>query len=320
MSPRTILITGATAGIGRATAEILASQNHTIIVASRNPQKVEESVAAIISKTGNPAVYGLVLDLGGPLEGVRDFTEKLGLLAKEKGLKIDTLVLNAGIMGASALELTADGFEKTFATNQLGHMLMTYLLLPEVLENSKSTGNLARIVILSSGTHDPVNRTGVTPPIYDIPFWLHSDPKKYDGGLAYTNSKLANAMFGADLARTLESKATVAIYDPGFIAETDFLRSLGMIKPLVGAVIRAALNFNNWWYQSPDMISTLERSTPFLAKLTVDGELVKVSGKYYCKDAEADMSVLAKDVEKQKEVREALNKVLKEKGFKWVDA
>jgi NAD(P)-dependent dehydrogenase (short-subunit alcohol dehydrogenase family) len=143
---KTILITGATAGIGYHLAKTLAV-DHKVIVASRSAAKVGDTIKEI-ADAGNTA-QGYTLNLNS-LAAIDEFLE---MFTKEQTV-LDVLVLNAGVSMPS-MELSGEGFETTFATNHLGHFYLTEKLLP-LLKKSKG-----RVLVVSSGTHDPANISGV---------------------------------------------------------------------------------------------------------------------------------------------------------------
>ncbi|KAJ3105618.1 Carbonyl reductase [NADPH] 3 [Phlyctochytrium planicorne] len=289
--------------IQTATAELLAHQHHTILIASRNPQSVDSTVRSIRAKTSNPNIHGMTLDLGS-LASVR----KVGTEIKEKGIRVDTMVLNAGIQGPARLEMSEDGIEKTFATNHLGHMYLTYLLLNHLKETSLTTKAKPRIIVVSSGTHNPLNHTGTPPPIYNPAHW--SNPPKYTPLRAYTNSKLATTLFGLHLSHHLPT----ITYDPGFISSTGLSRSIGVLQPVMGVVVRSAMRAARWWHGSPEQISSLERSAGFLAGLAADEGVVE---GYFSIDGKAEPSSEARDEGKQRELVEFCEGLLRERGFEW---
>jgi NAD(P)-dependent dehydrogenase (short-subunit alcohol dehydrogenase family) len=171
MTGKTVIVTGANSGIGRAAATALADHGARVILAVRNTQKGDDAAAQMAGTTEVRR-----LDLAS-LDSVREFA------AGWEG-PIDILINNAGIM-IPPLSRTADGFEMQFGTNHLGHFALTNLLLPEV------TG---RVVTVSSSAH----RMG------KIDFsdlnWEH---KSYNAWRAYGQSKLANLLFTAELQRRL---------------------------------------------------------------------------------------------------------------------
>jgi NAD(P)-dependent dehydrogenase (short-subunit alcohol dehydrogenase family) len=142
MEKKTILITGASDGIGKETAKTLAEQGHTVIMHGRNPEKTKKAFEEIKAATGNK---GLTYELGdfSSLAGVKVFAEKI--LSKTD--KLDVLINNAGAQFRKRNE-TVEGHEMTMQVNVLAPFLLTSLLLP-ALQNSAS----ARVVTVASAAH-----------------------------------------------------------------------------------------------------------------------------------------------------------------------
>jgi NAD(P)-dependent dehydrogenase (short-subunit alcohol dehydrogenase family) len=189
MTGKTVIVTGANSGIGRAAATALADHGARLVLAVRNTDKGE---AAASEMSGTTEVRRLDL---ASLDSVREF-------AAGWNEPIDILINNAGIM-IPPLSRTADGFELQFGTNHLGHFALTNLLLPHV------TG---RVVTVASGAH----RMG------RIDFsdlnWEH---RSYRAWRAYGQSKLANLLFTAELQRRLiaaGSEVTANAAHPGYAA------------------------------------------------------------------------------------------------------
>jgi NAD(P)-dependent dehydrogenase (short-subunit alcohol dehydrogenase family) len=173
MTDKTVIVTGANSGIGRAAATALADHGAHVVLAVRNTDKGD---AAAAQMPGSTEVRRLDL---ASLASVHEF-------AAGWDAPIDILINNAGIM-IPPLSRTADGFEMQFGTNHLGHFALTNLLLPHV------TG---RIVTVASGAH----RMGRID--FDDLNW---ERKPYRAWRAYGQSKLANLLFTAELQRRLSA-------------------------------------------------------------------------------------------------------------------
>jgi NAD(P)-dependent dehydrogenase (short-subunit alcohol dehydrogenase family) len=189
MTGKTIIVTGANSGIGRAAATALADHGAHVVLAVRN---IDKGQAAAAQMNGTTEVRRLDL---ASLESVREF-------AAGWSDPIDILINNAGIM-IPPLSRTADGFEMQFGTNHLGHFALTNLLLPHV------TG---RVVTVASGAH----RMGHVD--FDDLNW---ERKSYKAWRAYGQSKLANLLFTAELQRRLAAAGSEVIANaahPGYSA------------------------------------------------------------------------------------------------------
>ena len=189
MTGRSVIVTGANSGIGRAAAHALADAGARVVLAVRN---LDKGRAAAATMPGHPEVRALDL---ASLASVRDFA------AAWDG-EIDLLINNAGVM-VPPLTRTADGFELQFGTNHLGHFALTNLLLERV------TG---RVVTVSSTLH----RRGSID--FDDLNW---ERKPYKPWPAYGQSKLANLLFTAELQRRLTAAGSSVIATaahPGYAA------------------------------------------------------------------------------------------------------
>lgn len=197
LAGRTVVITGANSGIGRAAARALATGGARVVLAVRDPAKGHEAAAAM---TGH--VEARELDLA-DLASVRAF-------AGDLTGPVDVLINNAGVM-IPPLSRTADGFELQFGTNHLGHFALTNLLLPRIRQ---------RVVTVSSNGH----RMG------SIDFNdLNWERRPYRAMSAYAQSKLANLLFASELQRRLAKVGSPVISTaahPG-LAATNLLRPAG---------------------------------------------------------------------------------------------
>jgi len=196
MSGKTVIVTGANSGIGRAAAAAFANAGARVVLAVRDLAKGHATASAIGAPAatvgGAPEVRELDL---ASLDSIRAFA------AAWQG-EIDLLINNAGVM-APPLTRTADGFELQFGTNHLGHFALTNLLLPNV------TG---RIVTVSSGMH-LIGRIDFAD--------LNWERRRYKPWRAYGQSKLANLLFTSELQRRLTqagSPVLATAAHPGYAA------------------------------------------------------------------------------------------------------
>ncbi len=182
---RIAIVTGANNGIGYETTLAMAKYGFKVIMACRSMQKAEKARSEILQVFPQADLDVLQLDLS-DLDSVRSFALKF----KEKYSKLDVLINNAGILVYSG-KRTKEGVELQFATNHLGHFLLTKLLLDLMPDNHES-----RIVSLSSLAHKGAQ--------------IHFDDlnceRVDDRDAAYGQSKLANLMFSDELNRRLKAK------------------------------------------------------------------------------------------------------------------
>ncbi|MCF8308443.1 MAG: SDR family oxidoreductase [Bacteroidales bacterium] len=203
MPDKKILITGATDGIGRETARLLAGENHEIIIHGRSSNRVQSAVSGIKKETGNENVFGEVADFTSLKE-----VKRLSMKLKNNHDFLDVLLNNAGIINQD-YETTVDGFEKTFQVNYLAHFVLTNNLLPLLKESGQG-----RIVNVTSMIH----ATSID--MDDLQL-----QQRYSGSEAYSATKLYNILFTFKLARLLEgSSITCNCFHPGVI-NTKLLRS-----------------------------------------------------------------------------------------------
>lgn len=218
MRGKVALVTGATSGIGRVTAQELARMGAAVVIVSRKPEKVQRIVDEIRQVSGNSKVDGIVADLA-LLAQVRHAAEAF----RRRYDRLDVLVNNVGI-GASQPAITEEGIERLFALNHLSYFLLTHLLLDVVRASAP-----ARIVNVSSDAHRGLRLN------FDD---LQSERDWGQSGLrAYGRSKLANVLFTRELAQRLAGTGVTAnAVHPGMVA-TDLWRNVGgMFGPVIGAV------------------------------------------------------------------------------------
>ncbi len=240
MVGRTCLVTGATSGIGKATATGLARLGADLVLVARDPAKGQATMAEIGAATGNPRVGLLMADLSSQAS-VRQLAEEV----KRGHDRLHVLVNNAGGYWATR-HTTVDRLELTFAVNHLAYFLLTNLLL-DLLRASAP----ARIVNVTSGAQA----------IGDVHFDDLQFERRYRGQPAYNQSKLANVLFTYELARRLDgSGVTVNCVHPG-VVRTNFGRDdpgpvLRLMTPLVRPLMRTpeqGADTSVWLASSPEV-------------------------------------------------------------------
>ena len=255
-----VLITGATDGIGKATARALATGGATVVLAGRNPDKTAATVAELARSSSGP-VHGLVADLGS-LAQVRDLAGNV----RERYDRLDVLVNNAGAVFTRRAE-TVDGYERTLAVNHLAPFLLTNLLLDRLVASAT-----ARVVTVSSAGHKLAR--------LDLDD-LHNR-RRYRGMQVYAQTKLANLLFTYELARRLKGTGVTAnALHPGGVAS-----NFGAGQPgLVHRAMRLTLRFG----LSP------EQSAGYVARLAVAPEIAGITGGYFDRDRPARSSPASYD-------------------------
>jgi NAD(P)-dependent dehydrogenase (short-subunit alcohol dehydrogenase family) len=181
-SGRTILVTGVTrGGLGHYTALELARRGARVVLAGRNPDKIDDTEQAIRGQVQDADLGRLVVDLA-DLTSVRRAAAKAGSFGP-----IHVLVNNAGVM-ATPYQRTVDNLEMQMATNHFGPFLLTGLLLPQLVASED-----ARVVAVSSQMHRVARKAPLEDP--------HAEPKRYSRWPVYSESKLANLLFTYELDR-----------------------------------------------------------------------------------------------------------------------
>ncbi len=244
---KTILITGANSGIGKATATAMANLGYRVIFVARNLQKAEATKKEISNASGSSSVDFIIADLMS-LSQVRKCAETFS----QKYNSLDVLINNAGVC-LPERKITADGFEEMFQINHLSHFLLTNLLL-DVLKKSDEP----RIINVSSGGYksgkfDPEN--------------LQSE-KKFSTFGTYCNTKLLNILFTFELADRLKGTGiTVNTLHPG-VVNTNFA---GELKGILGILNRMF---------KPFLISP-EKGAATSVYLASSKEVKNISGEYF---------------------------------------
>ena len=259
---KTVLITGATSGIGLEAAVVLAQAGAKVVMVGRDPARTATALAEIQKRAGSSDVSSMLCDFSSQ-ESIR----KLAADFRAQHQRLDILVNNAGMVSPKRV-LTVDGIESTFATNHLGYFLLTNLLLDLVVASAP-----ARIVNVSSVGH----RRG-TMDFADLGF-----EKGYAIMKAYGRSKLGNILFTRELARRLKDKGvTVNCLHPGAVATNIWSKAPGWTQPILAVLTRLF------------MISPAEGGAT-ITHLAMSPEVEGKSGLYFEKNKPVAPSALALD-------------------------
>jgi NAD(P)-dependent dehydrogenase (short-subunit alcohol dehydrogenase family) len=263
MKGKVCLVTGATSGIGKATATGLAAQGATVVLACRNREKGEAVKQEIARATGNNSLELMVADLASiesTKKGAADFLARYP--------KLHVLVNQAGLY-LNQRTLTPDGLETMFVVNHLSYFLLTHLLMPAL-----KAGAPSRIV----------NGTGGIEAAGKIDFDDLQGEKKFGPVKALAQSKLGNFLFTYELARRLEGTGvTVNIMQPGGV-KTELAKGQGGFFSFA------------MWLMRP-LFSTPEQGADTLVWLASSPEVGGVNGKYFTKRKEAKSSARSHDKE-----------------------
>jgi retinol dehydrogenase-12 len=207
---RICLITGATDGIGKATALELARKGFTVVLVARNVHKAEMVKSEIATMTGATDVDYVI----GNFNSLKQVHE-LADVFKQKYPRLDVLINNAGIFSPQRI-VTDDGYEMTYQVNYLSHFVLTHLLLDHLKRSENG-----RIVNLASsvynmGKFDPQN--------------LQSE-RHFSTIGSYSASKLLVLMFTANLAEKLRhTRITVNAANPGVVKTKMMTEATGLFK------------------------------------------------------------------------------------------
>ncbi|KAM7272358.1 hypothetical protein ACFE04_027021 [Oxalis oulophora] len=214
-STLTAIVTGASSGIGTETARVLAMRGVHVIMAVRNLTAAKQVQQAIVKELPAAKLDAMELDLSS-LASVRKFASDFN----SSGRPLNLLINNAGIM-ATPFTLSKDNIELQFATNHLGHYLLTSLLLDTMKQTARESGKEGRIVIVSSDAHSMTYREGIR-------FDKINDQSGYTNMGAYGQSKLANILHANELTRRLKEDGeniTANSLHPGVITTNLFRHS-----------------------------------------------------------------------------------------------
>ncbi|KAL4237833.1 Retinol dehydrogenase 13 [Mactra antiquata] len=251
---KTVVITGASGGIGKETALELAKRGGKLLLACRDMNKCERARNEIITDSFNKKVKCCELDLAS-CESIRNFADKVNKEEKH----VDILINNAGVMSCPK-QLTKEGFEWQLGVNYLGHFLLTNLLLDKLKQSSQG-----RVINVVSPLYKKSNIN-----FTDLNSMEYYDPKE-----AYGQSKLALVLFTLELSRLLEgTNVTVNCVNPGVVKS-----EIGRHLPLGQSTLSSGFLSPLTWL----LMKTPLQGAQTSIYLAVSPEVEKVSGKYFAK-------------------------------------
>jgi retinol dehydrogenase-12 len=259
MSGEVCVVTGATSGIGLATAAAFARRGAQVVLVGRDRGRAEVAAAAVAA-AGGRAPRLEIADLAS-MGQVRALADRLGALER-----INVLVNNAGLM-AGQRRVTADGYDEVFAVNHLAPFLLTNLLLGQL-----TAAGPARVITVSSDAHAAARLD-----LDDLQL-----EHGWTGWRAYAASKLANILFTRELARRLAGRAVTAnCAHPGLV-RTRFGRE-------VRGPMRAGVTLARPFMLSP------RRGAATIVYLATSPEVAGATGGYYVKRRLREPSPAARD-------------------------
>lgn len=277
MTQKSILITGANSGMGKALSLKFASEGYKVIMLCRDSSRGNQALQEVIEKTKNHDTELLLCDLAS-LDSIRKATT--GFLTHHQ--KLDILVNNAGVI-LPGYHLTQDGFELQFGVNHLGHFLLTALLFPSLKKCAPS-----RIINVASGAHH----------VGKIHFDDIHLKQNFSFVRAYAQSKLANILFTYELSeRAKGSQVTVNCLHPGAVAtEMGIDRKTGFGRSIT--------QFLKPFFLSPEAGAD---TTYFLSTAQ---EVAGITGKYFYRRKEKKSSPLSYDQETAKKLWDLSEKLV----------
>ncbi|GMN32058.1 hypothetical protein TIFTF001_003520 [Ficus carica] len=286
----TAIVTGASSGIGAETTRVFALRGVHTIMAVRNLNAGRDVKEEITKKIPTAKIDVMELDLSS-MASVRKFASDY----ISSGLPLNILINNAGIL-APPFSLSKDNIEVQFATNHLGHFLLTNLLLDTMKKTSKKNSKEGRIVNVSSEGHRFTYPEGIRfDKINDESGFRFDFTIFYKSMHAYGQSKLANILHSNELARILKSEGaniTANSVHPGAVA-TNILRRPGFFLDVVRVLGKYVVQY---------MVKTPQQGAATQCYVALHSQLKGVTGEYFADSNRADPSSLAKDTELAKKL------------------
>lgn len=274
---KTILITGATSGVGKSLSVLCAKAGYEVIITGSRKEKAENAYEEIIRYSANKKVRLFTADLS-TLKGIESLAGKV----KSEYGRLDVLVNNAGL-SLPEREITPDGIEKTFAINHIGYFYLTEMLIDLLITSAPS-----RIINVSSEAHRFIDFEDIM------------SEKKYNQYKTYGKTKAANIMFTYLLSEKLKGTGvTVNCVHPGVVRTR--------IYDNVPMPARILINIMKPFFISPD------KSAEYIFPLVSDEKFNGITGKYFIKGKERKSKDFTYDKEKQNELWEYTRNIISQR-------
>lgn len=271
----TVIITGGTSGIGAETARVLAKRGARVILPARSLKNAEDTRGRIVTECPEAEIIVMALDLSS-LNSVTNFVTRFYSL----GFPLNLLINNAGKF-AEEHAISEDGVEMTFATNYLGHFLLTKMLMKKMVETAKETGIQGRIVNVSSAIHG-----WFTGDVISYLGHICRNKSEYDATRAYALSKLANVFHTNELARRLkemDGNVTVNCVHPGVVRTRLTREREGFLTDLV-------------FFLASKLLKTIPQAAATTCYVATHPRLANVSGNYFADCNETSTSKLGSNI------------------------
>ncbi|KAK4559373.1 hypothetical protein RGQ29_008550 [Quercus rubra] len=269
----TAIVTGASSGLGAETTRVLTLRGVHVIMAVRNTDAGKNVKEQILKENPNAKIDVMELDLTS-MGSVRKFASDYNA----SGLPLNLLINNAGVM-ATPFKLSQDNIELQFATNHIGHFLLTNHLLETMKKTARDSNKEGRIVNLSSMAHQYAYREGIR-------FDKINDESGYNSINAYGQSKLANILHAKELAKRLKEEGvdiTANSLHPGMIA-TNLLRYHSVMNVLSQALGKF-------------MLKSVQQGAATQCYVALHPQVKGISGEYFADSNKAKASALSQDAE-----------------------
>lgn len=287
---KTVVVTGATSGLGKQVAETLCRFGASVVVAAKQKHKGDETMRNIREELPDADVQALECDLESR-ESIESFADVL----RRKRDKLDVLINNAAVC-MCPFRTNEEGIEVQFATNHLGHFHLTNLLLPLLQKGAEQSGSKSRVVNVTCSSH--YFHYGENPR-----FRIHSgirfqyigtplDRMGHSPLYAYGQSKVANILHAVELNRRMEAegKDVVAVsVNPGFVLSTGVFRYLGWE---MGSWQRNLSGWADYCFHGLGTCKSSEQGISGILYCAVSPSVEELGGQYF---ADCNVGMHAKD-------------------------